>query len=380
MKIVVAPDKFKGCLSAAEVAQAIATGLGRAAPDAHLDLCPLADGGEGTVEAMVSATGGRIIHRMVTGPLPTQRVSGTIGLLGDGQTAIIEMASASGLALLKPSERNPMRTTTYGTGELLRAAAAMGVRRIILGIGGSATVDGGLGAAQAWGFRFVLNNGSVYGPRARRLTGGDLSSIAGFSGPRSRRRNGPEFVVACDVSNPLCGPNGAAAVFAPQKGATPRQVRELDAGLRRLAAGTQKLDVADAAGAGAAGGLGFAMVAFFQARVRSGVEIVMDATDLPRRLAGADLCITGEGRLDTQSLSGKVCVGVARACRTAGIPCVAIAGSIGPDMDAARGEGLAAWFSLCDGPIPLEQAVARAPELLAQTAENILRVRLLGRP
>jgi glycerate kinase len=422
MKVVIAPDKFKDCLTAADVARAIAAGLRRADPDVEIDACPMADGGEGTVDALVAATGGKTVVRRVTGPLPGMKVDAPIGLLGDGFTAAIEMASASGLHLLKPDQRDPLRTTTYGTGELLRAAAELGIKTVILGIGGSATVDGGIGAAQAWGARFVLKTGQTYSSGDRRLSGGDLKNLlrvehAGedrsrdpraplalpFSaapqerapgapstaprttgnGTRSRSpfldTGGIEFVVACDVGNPLFGDDGAAPIFGPQKGATPEQVRELDEGLRQLAERTGMMPLADAPGAGAAGGLGFGMMAFFGATLRSGAQIVMDATRLRDRLVGADLCITGEGRLDAQSLGGKTAVSVARLCRELNVPCVALAGAVDDGADAALAEGVTSYFSICDRPMPVDDAIRDAARLLEDTSHRVLRL-LRARP
>jgi glycerate kinase len=304
MRIVIAPDKFKDSLSAAKVAAAIAEGVQRADPNIEIDLCPVADGGEGTVEALVAATGGKTFSHTVTGPLSRMKVTAPIGLLGDGSTAVVEMASASGLYLLKPEQRNPTRTTTYGTGELLREAARLGAKRIILGIGGSATVDGGIGCAQAWGATFTLNTGSAYREGARRLTGGDLVNLRTIASELPLETQGIEFVVACDVGNPLLGPDGAAPIFGPQKGATTEQIDLLEAGLTKLVERTGRRDLADHPGAGAAGGLGFGMMAFFGATLRPGIQIVLDAVKLQKRLIGADLCITGEGRLRERPPSG----------------------------------------------------------------------------
>jgi glycerate kinase len=373
MKIVIAPDKFKGCLSAAQVAEAIAVGLRRADRDVQLDLCPMADGGEGTVAALVAATGGKLITRRVTGPLPEMKVDATFGLLGDGETAVVEMAAASGLALLRAGDRDPMSTTTFGTGELLVAAAKLGAKQCILGIGGSATVDGGIGCAQACGLPVILEGGKPVSA-TEPLCGRDLSDVVlikhGRGSPVERMR----ITVACDVTNLLYGPAGAAPIYGPQKGATAEQVRELDAALRHLAFRTGRAAEAATPGAGAAGGLGFAMLAFFGATLRSGIETVIDATRLHQRLTGADLCITAEGRLDAQSLAGKAPIGVARLCRQLGVPCIALAGSLGPDLGAAREHGLTAWFSICERPMDLADAMREAPLLLARVAENVAAV------
>lgn len=373
MKIVIAPDKFKGSLSAAAAADAIAAGVRRAIPGAQLDCCPIADGGEGTVAALVAATGGQLVTRRVTGPLPEMRVDATFGFLGDGQTAVIEMAAASGLALLKPDERDPMATTTFGTGELLVAARELGATRCILGIGGSATVDGGIGCAQAAGLPVLLADGEPVSP-TEPLCGRDLDRVLLIKHGRGSPVERMQITVACDVTNPLFGPTGAAEIFGPQKGATPDQVRELDALLRQLAGRTGKLAEAQQPGAGAAGGLGFAMLAYFGATLRSGIETVIDATNLRERLAGADLCITGEGRLDTQSLHGKAPIGVARLCRELAVPCVALAGSLGDGLAPLRDAGLLAWFSICDRPMDLARATQEAPALLERAAENVARL------
>ena len=424
MRIVIAPDKFKGCLRAEQVAEAIAQGLRRVDAGIEIDLCPLADGGEGTVDALVAATGGRIEVRPVMGPIVGMRVDARFGVLGDGQTAVIEMSAASGLHLLKPELRNPMRTTTYGTGELLRAAVNRGAKRIILGIGGSATVDGGIGCVQGWGGRVRLDNGSVYTANGRKLVGADVEHVLRVEGPMqseaanrprakvpvSRRLPAPgrrggqpvgggadaatgsttpstedrssvnvndagiEIVVACDVGNPLFGPDGAAAIFGPQKGATPQQVVQLDHALERLAERTGALHLAQVPGAGAAGGLGFGMLAFFGATLRSGIEIVMDASRFRQRLAGADLCITGEGQFDAQSLGGKTTIGVARLCKEAGVPCIVLAGAVADGAEVSLDHGVRAYFSICNRPMSLEDAVRDAGSLLAATAANVLRL------
>ncbi|MDQ3438746.1 MAG: glycerate kinase [Planctomycetota bacterium] len=408
MKIVLAPDKFKGCLSAAAVCEAMATGIRSVDPSIIIDACPMADGGEGTVDALVAATGGRTVTRRVTGPLPGMKVDAPIGLLGstgltaggDGQTAVIEMAAASGLHLLRSEQYDPTRTTTYGTGELLLAAAEIGVRRIILGIGGSATVDGGIGAAQAWGARFVLKTGQTYSAGDRRLTGGDLKQLLRFDWPAASRENPPsrrrllgdagvtatvpqyeplldtrgvDFVIACDVGNPLVGRDGAAAIFGPQKGATLEQIRELDDGLRQLAEKLLRTPLADAPGAGAAGGLGFGMMAFFGGTLRPGAAIVMEATNLRDRLRDATLCLTGEGQLDAQSLSGKTAISVARVCRDLNVPCIALAGALAPGHEAAHAEGLTAAFPIASGPMSLEESLRNTAALLSVTTANVVR-------
>ncbi|HEX5243949.1 MAG TPA: glycerate kinase [Tepidisphaeraceae bacterium] len=369
MRILIAPDKFKGCLTALEVAQAMAEGIRRVIPDAQIDLCPMADGGEGTVSALVAATKGKLLTRRVTGPLPEMKVDATFGMLGDGQTAVVEMAAACGLALLPTSQRDPMATTTFGTGELLLAAAEAGAKHVILGIGGSATVDGGVGCAQACGLPVLLEDGEPVSP-TEPLCGRDLDSILMIKHGRGSPIERMQITVACDVVNPLFGPNGAAVVFGPQKGATPPQVKQLDDSLRRLAERTGKLEAANTPGAGAAGGLGFGMLAWFGATLASGVQTIIDAVDLQSRLRQSDLCITGEGKLDEQTLHGKTPIGVARAARKAGVPCIALAGSLGAELEPLRAEGLDAWFSICPGPMTLEQSMSDARRLLADAAAN----------
>jgi glycerate kinase len=379
MRVVVAPDKFKGCLPARDVAAAITRGIARVDPSIRVEQIPMADGGEGTVEALVAATGGRLISRTVTGPLPDMRVDATFGLLGDGRTAVIEMAAASGLALLKPEQFDPMATTTYGTGELILAAVDAGARRIILGIGGSATVDGGLGCAQACGASILIRDTvNLWTSRMTPIDGRGMIEWVDRVAD-ARLLGDVEVVVASDVTNPLFGPNGAAHVFGPQKGATPEQVEALDRGLLSLAERQNALAIAERPGAGAAGGLGFGMMAFFGATLRPGFEIVAEAVGLRDRLCGADLVITGEGRLDASSLGGKTAVGVARLSRETGVPCVALVGAVGEGAERAVGEGLLAHFVICDRPMTLGQAVAEAPELLERAAVNVLRLWRCGR-
>lgn len=373
MRIVLAPDKFKGCLTAPQVAEAMARGVLRAEPGAQVDRCPIADGGEGTVAALVSATGGKLVTRRVTGPLPEMKVDAVFGMLGGGKTAVVEMAAASGLALLSPAERDPMATTTFGTGQLLAAAAELGAEHCILGIGGSATIDGGIGCAQACGLPVILEGGEPVSP-TEPLCGRDLDQVVLIKHGRGSLVERMRITVACDVANPLFGPTGAAPIYGPQKGASAEQVIAFDAALRRLATRTGKLAEAQTPGAGAAGGLGFALLAFFGAVLQSGIDTVMQAVDLRRRLAGADLCFTAEGRLDAQSLHGKAPVGVARLCQSLGVPCVALAGSLGDDLVDAAEQGITACFSIIDRPMALHEAMREAPDLLARQTENVVRL------
>lgn len=372
MRVVIAPDKFKDCLTAQEVADAMVAGVRLADSLAEIECCPIADGGEGTVAALVSATGGKLLTRRVTGPLPEMKVDATFGILGDGETAVIEMAAASGLALLRPEDRDPLATTTFGTGELLQEAVRLGARKIILGIGGSATCDAGIGCAQACGFTVLTRDGDPVSP-TEPLCGRDLAHVLTVKRGRGEVTNGVQITVACDVTNPLFGPDGAAPVYGPQKGASPSTVAWLDEQLRALAARMGCLDIATTAGAGAAGGLGFGMMAYFGAALRRGIDIVLETTNLRDHLRNADLCLTGEGRFDSQSLSGKAVAGVARACKEAGVPCVVLAGCIeGGASESFRSHGIAAVFSILDAPMSLESAMKHAPELIQRISRNVI--------
>ena len=378
MRITVAPDSLKESLSAVEAARAIERGLRRACPDAEVVLVPVADGGEGTAAAMVAATGGTWREADVAGPLG-RRVRARWGMCGDGRTAVIEMAGASGIELLVPGERNPMLTSTRGTGQLIAAALDAGVGSIIVGIGGSATVDGGTGMAAALGVRFLDAEGrEITDCRGGRL--GDIRDVD-MSGAHARLAEA-EIVVACDVTNPLTGPDGAARVYGPQKGATPEQVAELERGLAGLARVIEQrlgVQVADLPGAGAAGGLGAGLVAFLGARLQSGVVTVLAAVGLREKMAGSDLVITAEGRVDAQSAFGKAPAGVAAAAAEAGIPAVVLAGSLGPGYEALYAHGVCGVFPIVDRPMPLQEALEQAEGLLEHAAESVLRLWLAAR-
>ncbi len=371
MKIAIAPDSFKECLTADEVAGAIEEGVRRALPDCVTVCVPMADGGEGTVDALIAATNGRIVELTGTGPMGTP-VATRYGLLGDGESAVIEMAAVSGLPLVRTEERDPRIATTYGTGELLCDALNRGASRIIIGLGGSATNDGGAGAAQALGvsLRDAAGRELPWGGAAlARLATIDLSR-------RHPRLNQCVLEAACDVDNPLCGPTGASRVYGPQKGAGPTVVEELDAALRHFGDVIEEqlgVPVLDVPGAGAAGGLGAGLVAFAGGVLRPGVDIVADACKLTSRIAGAELVITGEGRIDAQTPHGKTPAGVAKAARQLGIPVVAIAGSLGPGYDAVHDCGIREVISIQSGTMSLAEAMARAPELLAAAAERVAR-------
>ncbi len=371
MKLVIAPDSFKESLSARAVAEAIAAGWARVYPDADLLLCPMADGGEGTVDALLSATGGTLQQTRVSGPLGDP-VEARWGLLPDAQ-AIIEMAEASGLHRVEPARRDVLAASSHGTGELIRAALDAGVRRIVLGLGGSATNDGGAGLLAALGVRFLDRAGQELA-----LGGAALASLSqiDLTGLDTRLAQ-VEVMVAADVDNPLCGPRGASAVFGPQKGASPAQVEQLDAALAHYAdvmAATLGEDLRDYPGVGAAGGLGFAARAVLRAAFRPGVELVAELSGLAAAVERADLVITGEGRLDGQSLHGKTPVGVARIARAAGVPVIALAGSLGEGYQRLYAEGIGAAFSLAPGPLSLEQAMQQAADQLSARAADLARL------
>ena len=376
MKIVVAPDSFKESLSAPEVAEAIARGWLRVFPEAEVLLRPMADGGEGTVDAVLAACGGERRELRVSGPLG-EPVQAHWGWLGDA-TAVLEMAAASGLHWVPAQQRDATRASSYGTGELIRAALDAGARRIILGLGGSATNDGGSGLLRALGVRFLdaedeeLEPGGLALARLARI---DVSGL-------DARLLGVQVEVAADVDNPLCGPRGASHVFGPQKGASAAQVLALDAALghfAQVAAATLGKDHSGFPGVGAAGGLGFAARAFLHARFRPGIELVAELSGLAVAVKGADLLITGEGRLDSQSLHGKTPVGVARVASAAGVPVIALAGSLGEGYQAVYEAGINAAFSLSSGPQSLEQAMAGAAAALEARACDLARVWRMAR-
>ncbi|CAM3423984.1 glycerate kinase [Parendozoicomonas haliclonae] len=370
MKIVIAPDSFKECLTAAQVAQCIEDGLRQTLPpDCEYIQVPVADGGEGTLQALVDATSGHIKQTVVTGPLDTQ-VHAQFGLLGDGETAVIEMAQASGLELVPVDQRNPLTATSYGTGELIKAAMDLGISRFIVAIGGSATNDGGAGMMMALGVRFLdhLGNDLPFGGESlSRLDRIDLSGL-------DTRLKHSSFVVACDVNNPLTGALGASSVFGPQKGATPDMVETLDAALSQYANIITRdigKSVEQLPGAGAAGGMGAALLAFMGAELKPGIELVMEATALAEKIKGASLVITGEGRIDGQTAQGKTPVGVARIAKQENIPVIALAGAVGDGVEAVYEQGIDALFPVVHGAVPLEQALAKGGENLTRTARNL---------
>lgn len=369
MKIVIAPDSYKESLSALAVATAIEQGFCEIFPTAEYVKLPVADGGEGTVEAMVAATQGEIVHVRVTGPLG-ESVEGFYGRSGDKESAFIEMAAASGLELVAPSQRNPLKTTSWGTGELIRHALDAGVNHIIIGIGGSATNDGGAGMVQALGAELLNAQGEPIGPGGEALENISRIDISGLD----KRLAGCRIDVACDVTNPLTGKEGATAVFGPQKGATPEMIARLDKALEHYAqviARDLDVDVLSLEGGGAAGGMGAALYAFCGAHLRQGIEIVTDALDLDRQVADADLVITGEGRIDSQTIHGKVPVGVAKIAKRYNKPVIGIAGSLTADVGVVHDHGLDAVFSVLYTICTLEEALENASENVRMTARNV---------
>jgi len=376
MRIVIAPNAFKGSLSAIEAATAIGEGVRIAAPDADLVLVPIADGGDGTVDALVAATQGERRSRRVRGPLG-DAVNAEYGLIDGASTAVIEMAKAAGLALVPPAKRDPRITTTYGVGELLQHAYDAGARRFIVGIGGSATNDGGAGMAQALGYHLLDDTGRELPPGGLALQRLARIHVGGVHASWKEAN----VDVACDVTNPLTGPRGASAVYGPQKGATPEMVAELDAALRHFAEIIRRdlrVDVELLPGAGAAGGLGAGLVAFTRARLRPGAEMVMEALHLDERLTGAQLVITGEGRLDSQTARfGKGPAAVARHAKNAGIPVIAIGGGVADETELRLlFDGLEATVV---EPGTLEEAIARARPLLVRAATRVMWLVLTGR-
>ncbi|AQM43307.1 glycerate kinase [Bifidobacterium breve] len=382
MKFVIAPDSFKGCMTAKQACAAIRDGLLRVFPDAEYVMVPMADGGEGTVRSLVDATHGRICSAQVLDPLQRETVA-EYGILGNandsGLTAIIEMSAASGIQFVDEHTRNPLVATTYGTGQLMKHALDDGVRTIILGVGGSATNDGGAGMAEALGVRFLDEHGNPI-PRG----GGFLDRLAtvDVSGLDPRIAN-TCILIASDVTNPLVGPIGASAVFGPQKGATPRMVAQLDSNLAHYATVIQTqlgIEVAHAPGTGGAGGLGAGLLAFTQSTMRAGVEIVSSIVRLAELAEGADYCFTGEGGIDFQTKYGKTPMGVAKAVRerNSDIGVIAFAGNVGEGIDQLYDVGIDAVFGIVSGAMSLDKAIAAGPENLSRAAENVGRLIRIG--
>ncbi len=372
MRIIIAPDKFRESMSAAMAAEHIARGISSVLPGAELILIPLSDGGEGLVESLTRSPGSSIINTEVTGPLGS-KVSAGWGITDSGKTAVIEMAAASGLELVPKEERNPSLTTSFGTGELIKAALDQGCSKLIIGLGGSATNDGGAGMARALGVKFLdragqpLSNG---GAELERLENINLSGLD----PRLRQI---KTIAACDVENLLTGPQGASYTYGPQKGASPEISSQLDRALENYAAVIKKelgVDVAGIPGSGAAGGMGAGLIAFLNAELYSGIELVLDAVEFDSYLPGCRLLITGEGKLDPQSISGKAPVGAARRARKYAVPVIALAGSVEGKTDSFHSEGITACLAIADGPISLEESIARGPELIEKKSAELIRI------
>jgi glycerate kinase len=379
MRILIAPDSFKESMTASEAAHAMAAGALRACPNAEVDLCPVADGGEGTVEAIVAATDGSTHVAQVRGPLAGMAVDAVWGRLPDQITAVIELPAAAGLVLVPRQRRNPLHTTTFGVGQLARAAIDAGCTTIIIGLGGSSTCDGACGLAQALGVRFTLDDGRVLDQSGGEcMTGGRLESIRAIdtSCIDALAHRGVRFVAANDVTNPLCGPRGSAYVFAPQKGASPEEVRRLDLGLRHLASLLPETDP-EASGMGAAGGCAFGITAMLGGSLQSGIELVLDAVGFRERVGSADLVLTGEGRLDEQSLGGKAVNGVARAASACGVPVIALVGDAAPETQGwANGSGpmqLAAIHAISEFGLSVEDSMRDGAVHLARLTEAAVR-------
>ncbi|MBP1121665.1 MULTISPECIES: glycerate kinase [Pseudomonas] len=372
MKIVIAPDSFKDSLSAQAVADAIASGVAEVWPHAELIKCPMADGGEGTIEALLAACNGELMSASVSGPLGAP-VTAHWGWLAESRTAIIEMAMASGLQLLTLAQRDACVTSTEGTGQLISAALDAGARRVILAIGGSATNDGGSGMLTALGARFLDADDQPLASGGLALAELARIDLSGFD----PRLSDVCVEIAADVDNPLCGPNGASSIFGPQKGASPEQVMALDAALGCFADQTAQVlgeDLRNSPGSGAAGGMGFAAKAYLKASFRAGVEVVADLTGLEQALIGADLVITGEGRFDAQTLRGKTPLGVARVAQRRQVPVIVLAGTLGEGYEQLYAHGIGAAFALVSGPMSLEQACRDTRRLLHERARDVARL------
>ncbi|KZE38951.1 glycerate kinase [Bhargavaea cecembensis] len=374
MNILIAIDSFKGSLTSAEAGVAVAAGIRATYPNAEIEVVPLADGGEGTVEALVQATGGELVRARVTGPLGNP-VYATYGLIGDGTTAVIEIAEACGLPLIPEADRNPLKATSYGIGELILNAASRGARSLIVGLGGSATNDAGVGMLQALGCSFLDDTGEEVprgGEALSAIRSVDISSLH----PSVKEL---DIQVACDVNNPLQGDQGAAYIYGPQKGATPEMVRELDGGLRNFAEVVNKelgRDIQEIPGAGAAGGLGAAFVGFLNAELRSGIGLILNTIGLEEKIREADFVITGEGRMDAQSSMGKAAMGVAGLAQKHGKPVIALAGSVSKEAAELNRMGVTAYFSIMQEVVSLEEAMKpdTARRNLRTTAEQIFRL------
>jgi glycerate kinase len=376
MKIVVAPDSFKGSLTAIEVSVAIEQGIREVFPEAEIIKIPMADGGEGTVQCLVNATGGEILEEKVIGPLGDE-VFAFYGILADKKTAVIEMAAASGLTLVPEGKRNPLITTTYGTGQLIKAALNQGCRKMIIGIGGSATNDGGAGMVQALGVKLLDQEGKEVG-----FGGGELKKIVKIDiSCMDNRLSDIKILVASDVNNPLCGPQGASRIYGPQKGATPEIIEELDKSLSYFAELIKRdlnKDVKDIPGAGAAGGLGASLMAFLNAELRPGIEIIIEIVKIEQIIRESDLLITGEGRIDAQSVFGKVPFGLGKMAKKYNVPVIAIVGEIGEGFSQIYEYGINSIMSIISKAISIDEAIQMSKSLLKDATERMIRIIKIG--
>ena len=371
MKIVIAPDSFKGSLTAAEAAEAIETGFRAVYPDAEYVKVPMADGGEGTVQSLVDATSGTIITQLVSGPMGDM-VAGFFGILGDRQTAVIEMAAASGIHWVRPKERDVFLASSFGTGQLINAALDRGCDKLIVGLGGSATNDGGMGMMKALGAQFLDQEGVQLTADVRALLQLERIDLRHLD-PRLDKT---EIVVACDVDNPLCGENGASMVFGPQKGATEEDIAVLDQALTRygdILSANAGRDIASEPGAGAAGGMGAAFIGLIDAVLKPGVDIVIEIVDLANSLVDANLVITGEGRIDNQTIHGKTPMGVAKVAKSCNLPVICIAGSVEDGADFTHQLGIDEIYSVTEGDYDLTEVLIEAEHKLTQAAQKIAK-------
>lgn len=372
MKFILAPDSFKESMTAKEASEAMEKGIKKVIPNAECIKVPMADGGEGTVQSLVDATSGEIVNLEVTGP-DCKKVNAMFGILGDKKTAVIEMASASGIHLIKKEERNPLYTTTYGTGELIKYALDKGVQRLLIGIGGSAINDGGVGMAQALGVKFLDETGSELsfgGGALEKLSKIDLSGL-------DERIKKVSVEVACDVTNPLIGKNGASYIFGPQKGATPEMVEQLDKNLNHygeIVKSQLRKDVMNVPGAGGAGGLGAGLLAFLNAELKRGVELIIKYTDLEEKMKGADYVFTGEGGVDYQTVFGKTPFGVATIAKKLNIPTILFAGRIGEGAEKLYKHGVVSIIGILPGIVSLEEALKDGAKNMERISENIARI------
>jgi len=370
MKIVVAPDSFKGSLTAVEVSDAIEQGVREIFPEAEIVKIPMADGGDGTVQCLVNATEGEILREKVTDPLG-DKVLASYGILGDKKTAVIEMAEASGLTLVPENKRNPLITTTYGTGQLIKSALDQGCRKMIIGIGGSATNDGGAGMVQALGVKLLDKNGEEIG-----FGGGELKKIFRIDTKYlDNRLSETKVLIASDVSNPLCGSKGASRIYGPQKGATPEEIEKLDESLAHFAEIIKRdlhKNVKDIPGAGAAGGLGASLMAFLNAELRPGIEIIIEIVKLEQAIKDADLVITGEGKIDSQTIYGKAPIGVAKIAKKYNIPVIAVAAIIGDDADIVHQHGIDNLIKVSEPPMSLTEPKSKKVGLVKRSVKQFL--------